>query len=155
MGGKDINLLTKVKSRYILNIIFSPISQAKKLRIAIDNKYLQERLKIDSDDYKNASGKYKESLPNGLVQIFKLDTKKLIYEGEYSNRKKNGKGKIYWNDRLEYEGEFVNGKKSGKGKEYDIFKNKLLYEGDFFNDKRHGKGKKKAEKGKNMMIRKI
>ena len=91
-----MNLFAKVKSRYILNIIFSLISQAKKLRIAIDNKSLQERLRIDSDDYKNASGKYKEILPNGLVKIFKLDTRKLIYEGEYSNRKKNGKGKIFF-----------------------------------------------------------
>ena len=91
-----MNLFSKVKSRYILNIIFSLISQAKKLKIAIDNKSLQERLRIDSDNYKNASGKYKEILPNGLVRIFKSDTRKLIYEGEYSNGKKNGKGKIFF-----------------------------------------------------------
>ena len=41
----------------------------------------------------------------------------LIYEGEYFNGQRNGKGKTYGDDgELEFEGEFLNGKKwNGKG----------------------------------------
>ena len=34
----------------------------------------------------------------------------LIYEGDYLNGKRNGKGKQYhWNGELEYEGDYLNG----------------------------------------------
>ena len=43
----------------------------------------------------------------------------LIYEGEYLNGKRNGKGKEYYNNnQLKFEGEYLNGKRSGKGIEY-------------------------------------
>ena len=67
----------------------------------------------------------------------------LVYEGEYLNGKRNGKGRIYYGNNLptlKYEGEFSNGKKHGKGIEYDIDKH-LKYEGEFLNGKKHGKGK--------------
>ena len=36
----------------------------------------------------------------------------LIFEGEYLNGKRNGKGKEYYdNGKLEFEGEFINGKR--------------------------------------------
>ena len=42
----------------------------------------------------------------------------LIFEGEYLNWKKNGKGKEYdINGNLIYESEYLNGEKNGKGKE--------------------------------------
>ena len=46
---------------------------------------------------------------------------KLIYEGEYKNGEKNGKGKEYYdNGKLLYEGEYLNGKRwKGKGYNYD------------------------------------
>ena len=56
------------------------------------------------------------------------------------NGKRNGKGKLYDNDKLKYEGEFVNGKKNGKGVEYDRYR-EVKYEGDFLNGKKNGKGK--------------
>ena len=35
---------------------------------------------------------------------------KLQFEGEYSNREKNGKGKVYYdNGKLQFEGIFING----------------------------------------------
>ena len=43
---------------------------------------------------------------------------RLIYDGEYLDGERNGKGKEYNNKRLIYEGEFFNGKRSGQGKEY-------------------------------------
>ena len=53
----------------------------------------------------------------------------LIYEGEYLNGVRNGKGKIYRNGKIEYEGEFLNGEMIGKGKEYDQ-DGKLISEGE-------------------------
>ena len=64
---------------------------------------------------------------NGILKAY--SDGKLIFEGEYSNGEKNGKGKRYnYQGEIIFEGEFLNGKKwNGKGKEY--IKNKqLLYE---------------------------
>ena len=42
---------------------------------------------------------------------------KLVFEGEYVNGQKNGKGKEYYNNgKIRFEGEYLNGKKyNGKG----------------------------------------
>ena len=86
-----------------------------------------------------------------------------MYEGEYLNGKRNGKGKEYYkNGKLIFEGEYLNGKKwEGKGynflnndiydiyeikkgrgwlKEYDNVKLRI-YEGGYLNGLRNGKGK--------------
>ena len=59
---------------------------------------------------------------------------KLIFEGEYLNDKRNGKGKEYYiKGELKFEGEYLNGKRNGKGKEY--YKNgKLIFEGEYLDD---------------------
>ena len=47
--------------------------------------------------------------------------KNLIFEGEYLNGERHGKGKDYFsNGQLKFEGEYLNGKRSGKGKEYNV-----------------------------------
>ena len=64
----------------------------------------------------------------------------LIYEGEYQNNKKNGKGKFYHDcdsKKIKYEGEILNGKEHGKGIEYDIYEQQT-YEGEFLNGKKNG-----------------
>ena len=53
------------------------------------NKQLQKRLSVDIEDYKKASGKYKIAEENGKGREYKLNTNKLIFEGEYLNWKKN------------------------------------------------------------------
>ena len=63
----------------------------------------------------------------------------LLFEGEYLNGKKNGKGKKYNDGYLIYEGEYLNGKRNGKGKEYCFVH--LIYEGKYLNGKRNGKSK--------------
>ena len=46
-----------------------------------------------------------------------IDTNVVIFEGEYLNGEKNGKGKEYYGDDiLKYVGEYKNGKLNGKGK---------------------------------------
>ena len=47
-----------------------------------------------------------------------IDNNRLIFEGEYLNGKRHGKGKEYDNNKIIFEGEYLNGKKHGKGKEY-------------------------------------
>ena len=42
----------------------------------------------------------------------------LIYEGEFINGKRNGKGKTFRQNELEFEGEFLNGQE-WNGKKYD------------------------------------
>ena len=85
----------------------------------------------------------------------------MIFEGEYLNGLRNGKGKEYILDgKLEYDGEYLYNKK-WNGKEYDkngkiinVLKNgngkvkeynyegKLMFEGEYLNEKRwNGKGK--------------
>jgi len=108
-------------------------------------------------EIKNGSGKGKEYDFNG----------NLIYEGEYLNGVKNGKGKENIQNELFFEGEYLDGKrwngiikitkvdrygnetiyegelkdgqKHGKGKEYDY--ERLKFEGEYLNGSRHGKGK--------------
>ena len=63
----------------------------------------------------------------------------LIFEGDYLNGKRHGKGKEYEYGNLIFEGEYLNGERNGKGKEYD--KRKLKYEGEYLNGKIwNGKG---------------
>ena len=66
----------------------------------------------------------------------------LIYEGEYLNGRRHGKGKYYYpNNILMFEGEFRNGKNwDGTGKEYNT-ETGMWFEGEYKNGKRNGKGK--------------
>ena len=93
---------------------------------------------------------------------------KLIFEGQYSNKKRKGQGKEYYDDnRVKYEGEFLNGKrwngkiysykngseiiqelKEGRGllKEY-YDDGSLKFEGEYLNGERNGNGKKYYKNG--------
>ena len=70
---------------------------------------------------------------NGNIKEYSLNGK-LIFEGEYLNGERNGKGKEYnyLNGKLEFEGEYLNGERNGKGKEY-IRNGKLEFEGEYLN----------------------
>ena len=56
---------------------------------------------------------------------------KLLFEGEYLNGKKNGKGKEYYKGKLTFDGEYLNGKKNGKCTEYNFKGGKFV--GEFKN----------------------
>ena len=129
-----------IKSNYINQEIFSFLDKKLLLKLIINNKYLQNKLGISIREYAGTAGKYKIAEKNGIGKIYDLETDKLIFEGEYLNGKKNGKGKEYFFDgTLNFEGEYLNGEKNGKGKEYSY--GRLIFEGEFLNNKRHGKGK--------------
>ena len=64
----------------------------------------------------------------------------IVFEQEYKEGEKNEKiiMKEYYKKKLKFEGEALNGKKNGKGKEY--FKNKLIFEGEYLNGEKNGFG---------------
>ena len=65
---------------------------------------------------------------------------KFIFESEYLNGMKNGKGKIYNKKcNLIFDGEYLNGMRNGKCKEYNNNK-KLKFEGIYlYGHKKEGK----------------
>ena len=109
----------------------------------------------------NLEGKEEFEIKNGKWYIKEFDYYgQLIYEGDYFNGDRNGKGKEYYNkNKLKFEGEYLNGKiwngkgynfegneefeiKNGKGyiKVFNFFGN-LTFEGDYIDGDRNGKGK--------------
>ena len=129
------NSIKNIKSNIVWNKIFSLILDIKKLDILYRNKHLQNRLKLDINVYKKASGKYKEE-ENGKSIVYIQGTKQKIYEGEYKNGKKNGYGSEYYFNSLIFEGEYLNGKRNGEGKEYNDLFGDVLFEGEYLNGKR-------------------
>jgi len=79
-----------------------------------------------------------------LVKEYKYNCE-LLFESEYLDGKRNGKGKEYRNDKLLFEGEYLNGKRNGKGKEY--WNGKLEFEGEYLNGERNGKRKEYNNEG--------
>ena len=134
-------MLENIKSPYILNIILFHITEEKKLKLFIYNKVLQNKTNIHLINYKLLSKYIIHKSKNIIKEYFAYND--YIFEGEYKNGKKNGKGKEYYkysNYTLIYEGEYLDGKRNGKGKEY-YFDGKLKFEGEYLKGKKwNGKG---------------
>ena len=93
----------------------------------------------------NGELEYKIINGKGIIKEYN-NIGKLIFEGEYINGEKTGKG-IEYNqeeDNFKFEGEYKKGQKNEKGKEY--INNKLIFECEYLN------GKKWNEKGKEYLI---
>ena len=116
-----------IKSPLIIKKIFSFLYEKTKLDIIKYNKYFQKLFLLKVGHYRKISGKYKIEGINGEGKEFILNTKILIFEGEYKNGKKNGIGKEYDNGNIVFEGEYKNGKKNGKGIEYHYYYGQLEY----------------------------
>ena len=155
-----------IKYEKNLKEIFSFLDGKKLFNLIIYNKHLQKILKINIEEYKRKSRKYKIGKKDGIGKVYILYTNILIFEGEYLNWKRNGKGKEYIYGKLEFEGEYLNGKRwcgkgyningcihfqinngKGKGKEYSD-SGKLEFEGEYLNRERNGKGKEYNYDGK-------
>ena len=132
-------MLKNVKSIYFLRIILSFVDEKQKLELIKYNKSLQENMNITLINYKFFSGRYIEYESNRKGKEFSFDGH-LLFEGEYLNGKRKGKGKEYFYGKLIFEGEYSNGLRNGKGKEY--YKNsKLKFEGEYlYNKNYNGKG---------------
>ena len=113
-----LNFGKLIKSMYNFKELISFLGRKELFNIIIYNKELQKALKIGIEDYKRISGKFKIGKKDGKGKVYKIDTSIMIFEGEYLNKLKNGKGKEYYdNGRLKFEGEYLNGLRNGMGKE--------------------------------------
>ena len=128
-------MLGNIKSRYLTKLIISYIYERVKLDIIKYNKTLQYLMNINLINYKYYSGKYiiYETKDKGKEYYHINDEFKLIFEGEFLNGKKNGKGKEYNNyGELIFDGEYLNGKRwNGKGREY--LRGQIIFEGEYLN----------------------
>ena len=117
-----------IKSSYLITFLFSYITEKQKLKLIKYNINLQKTLDITLFNYKYFTGKY------------------IIYD---DNSKKTGKEYLGPNDLLVFEGEYLNGKRNGKGKEYSPYpyEGKLKFEGEYLYNYRL-KGKEYHENGK-------
>ena len=143
-------MLKNIKSIYFIRMLFTYFTEKKKLELVKHNKNLQNLLNINLINYIYLSGKIINFKTKTEIKEYQFKDiyheKILIYEGEYLNGKRNGKGKEYDdNGNLIFEGEYLNGKRNGKGKEYDY--NCLIYEGEYLNGQRNGKGKEYNTRG--------
>ena len=121
-----IKIVGDIKSSYIMKGVFSFINEKQKLNMMTYNKKLQGIFGVEIKDYQKISQKIKIAEKNGKGKEYDLDTKQLIFLGEYLNGKRNGKGREYDIDtnQLIFSGKYLNGKRNGKGKEY--YKNREL-----------------------------
>ena len=97
-------------------------------KILFEGEYLNGERNGKGKEYDNRGafifeGEYlKGKKWNGNLKVYKL---------------KNGKGFIreYYDSNLVFNGEYLNGERNGKGEEYD-YGNKLIFEGEFLNGKK-------------------
>ena len=131
-------IFDKIKSKYLIKIIFSYIHEKIKLKTIKCNKYLQNRLNIEFINYQLFSKRYKKLEKNGLISEYDYNNN-LVFKGEYLNEERNGKGKEYIYDNkkkiLIFEGEYLKGMKNGKGKEY-YSNGEIKFGGEYINNKR-------------------
>ena len=110
-------MLENIKSIYFLKMVLSYIDDKRKLELIKYNKTIQNKLDINITYYILGSRKY---------LIFDTLRKVREYNKEYT--------------KLIFEGEYLNGKRNGKGKEYDSY-GTLLFVGEYLNvDRWNGKG---------------
>ena len=129
-------MLAKIKSIFFVKILLTKVKEGIKLDLIKYNKYIQNLIDININNYKIFSGKYIIYENNGKGKEYNSYNDELLFEGEYSNGKRHGKGKEY-DENLEiiFEGEYSNGKRNGKGIEYYSDGN-ILFEGEYLNGKR-------------------
>ena len=101
----------KIKSNYLLKAILIHLDDKMKLNLIKYNKKIQTIADLNLIDFRRISGRYiKEEF--GTIKEYNSYNDSLIFEGNFSNGKRNGKGKEYNEDgKLIFEGEYLNGKK--------------------------------------------
>ena len=116
-------MMKSIKSLSITKKIYTFLDERIKLDIIKYNKKIKKLMNVTLINYKFLSGRYtvfdNGTKGNGKGKEYDGHTNKLIFEGEYLNRKRNGKGREYsLYGELIFDGQFLNGKRHGKGKEY-------------------------------------
>ena len=113
-------MLKDIKALYYFSEkLFNLMEEGQKLKLIKYNKSLQNNLNINFLNFKYFSKRYIIYESNRKGKEFNANDDSLLFEGEYINGERNGKGKEYDKDeKLVYEGEYLKGKRNGKGKEY-------------------------------------
>ena len=128
---KDNNIFSKLRN--ITNIYFKIFFDNYEAKI--NQSYIITK-KIKEYEDGIYEGEFKDDKREGKgVYIWKDGEK---YEGEWKNDKREGKGILHYNEGDRYEGEYKNNIKEGKGIMY--YKDGNRYEGEWKNNKREGKG---------------
>ena len=91
-------MLKNIKSLYFIKFIFVYVDEKQKLKIVKSNKRLQKNIGISIINYKFFTGKYIIYESNRIGKEYYGYDNILIFEGEYLNGKRNGKGKEYHYD---------------------------------------------------------
>ena len=90
--------------------IFVNLDSKIKLTSIVYNKKIQKKLGLNLIDFKRFSGRYRKE-ENGITREYNSYNHNLLFEGNYSNRKRNGKGKEYnEQENIIFEGEYLEGK---------------------------------------------
>ena len=87
--------LSAIKSKFNIKQIFSFLNEYRKFETIKYNKKYQNLFTLNIESYKKKSCRYKIGGINGPGKEFSLDNDSLVFEGEYLNKKRNGKGKEY------------------------------------------------------------
>ena len=135
---------------YIGNIIFEREYLNGKENLTVKEYYGNNNLKYEGE-YKegkiwngkgydiNGKLEFEVKDGNGKGKEYQICSGNIIFEGEYLNGIRNGKGKEYYNDYddlvLKFEGEYLNGKE-WKGKEYYHHNDELKFENEYLNGKK-------------------
>ena len=106
-------------------------------KLAIEVEYLNGKIWNGKGYNKRGIKKFEINNGKGYIKEYDYYIGILIFEGEYLNGERNGKGKEYYKndnlfyafDNLYFEGEYLNGKRNGKGKEY-YYDGKLKFDGE-------------------------
>ena len=88
-------MLENVKSSYIIKLFFSHIYERKKLKLIKYSRKIQKKVDVDINNYKLFKRKYVTFDKNGFAKEYGLFDNRLIYEGEYLNGERHGRGKEY------------------------------------------------------------
>jgi hypothetical protein len=107
-NNEFIKLKSEIKSNLIKKKIFSYLDEDRKLKMIIYNKYYQNLLNINTEKYINISQRPIKGGKNGYGKEYLIISNYyyFVYEGEYLNYKRNGKGKEYFpNGNVKFEGE--------------------------------------------------
>lgn len=100
---------------------------------------------ITWDNGSHYEGEWADGMRNGQGTYTSTDGDGYVYEGEFKNNERSGKGTMNWEAEdgtpWIYEGEFENGKRSGKGTmKWGKDGETAVYEGDFADDWINGYG---------------
>ena len=89
-------MLEQIKSKYILQNVFSNINDERKLILVKYNNKIKYRLNIDLFDYMHFSGKYFIGKRNKKGKEYNILDDELIFEGDYIDGKRTGFGIEYY-----------------------------------------------------------